>query len=240
MILSKTMHPDDYEKLHGVLSFMEALKKSGVDWLKVQHRHRAWEYAMALESVGTWLLFRTNPVVIADIGCAASFLSPALVSLGHRVLMYEVWQFNAIDGIPLKEFTVKSVEKAKTLSRGGSYELKEVGLGQITDKVDVALCVSTLEHIQTYEQAYQNLLDMVNPGGMFFLTTDFAEDEEDHYLLNQIRAGRMFTAKTYRQLIGIAQNNGFQVMGETDYSWSEANRMVCDYGFASLAMTKEK
>lgn len=73
------------------------------------------------------------------------------------------------------------------------------------------------------------------------MTTDFAEDENDHYVCYNLRAGKMFNITTYTELYEIARDSGFELVGgQQDWGWDAGCRLVNDYGFASMALIRTK
>jgi ubiquinone/menaquinone biosynthesis C-methylase UbiE len=237
MIFSKTMNENDYPEFVAEGQVLITVRETIQMWLAAQHKHRLWEYALA-QKVLKEVFGDKNGLRVCDVGCAGSFLAPILYWLGNHVVMYDIWSMGNYH-----DFTMEQMRKVAQHRREGSYEFKERGLGgmQQDDRdFDAAFCVSTIEHIAKYQEAFVDLLDMVKPGGLVFLTSDFAEDEEDHYQYSYLRAGKMFTKKTYEELIEIGKNKGFHLLGgKHDLTWGEENRLVNDYGFGALALVRE-
>jgi hypothetical protein len=240
MILTRTMKELDYECLKTEGEMLVEVQKAIQMWYPPQHKHRLWEYTMALKALRA-IYPQQQKLSVSDMGCAGSFLSPMMAWYGHNVSMYEIWQFG-----DLREYTMEQMTRVHGIkgSEAGSYKLHNRGMCGLLDEdrgLDVAFCISTLEHIPNYQAAWIDLLNTVKLGGLVFITTDFAEDETDHYQYNYLRAGKMFNWNTYMELITIGKERGFSLLGNGhDLYWSEACRLVHDYGFGSLAMVKEK
>lgn len=239
MILTRTMVEKDYENLKE--EGAEIIKLQGLIqmWYPAQHTHRLWEYALALRALKE--VHGNKPrLLCSDHGCGAGFMSPLLYWKGHKVLMYEPWSMGNEETYMLQQMQNVSVHLPADAMN--YYQLRNTPLCHMTEEdggVDAAFCISTIEHIGEYERAFKDLLSTVKPGGLVFLTSDFAEDEEDHYMYSHLRAGKMFTAKTYADLISIAKDYQFSLLGGMhELTWGAENRLVNDYGFASLALVK--
>lgn len=240
MILSRTMREEDYKELEAEGKVIQDVHVAIQMWNEKQHKHRLWEYALAQKALKEVFGDRKR-LWVSDHGCGAGYLSPILFWLGHQVTMYEVWVFGNEEDYLFEQ--MKRVHEAKG-EKEGSYAMVHRPLCELTEEdrgVDAAFCISTLEHIGEYQRAFRDLCRTVKLGGLVFLTTDFAEDEEDHYLYSYLRAGKMFTKKTYEELVGIGQEEGLELLGgQHEWTWDESCRLVNNYGFASLCMRKER
>lgn len=239
MILSRTMREADYAELESEGLFLKSVHDAIQMWYPPQHKHRLWEYTIALKALNT-AFDSGKRLRVSDIGCAGSFLSPMLYWLGHDVFMYEVWQFGDLKAYTMEQMVKTDALRTKT---GSSYQLREYGLCSLREEdrnIDAAFCISTIEHISNYQDALRDMCRSVKPGGLMFLTSDFCEHELDDYHYNYLRAGKMFTKDTYQEMQSIGESEGFKLVGgESDWSWEENRRLVHNYGFACLAMVKE-
>lgn len=238
MILSRTLRESDYSDLVAEGQVIKTVHDKIQIWLEAQHKHRLWEYALAQKALKE-VRGDKKGLRICDVGCAGSFLAPVLYWLGNEVVMYDIWSMGNYH-----QFTMEQMRRVAQLGEPvGSYEFKERGLGGMQEDdrdFDAAFCISTIEHIVEYQAAFKDLLDMVKPGGLMFLTSDFAEDEVDHYQYSYLRAGKMFTKDTYQELISIGEQQGFHLLGgKHELTWGEENRLVNDYGFGALAMKRD-
>jgi ubiquinone/menaquinone biosynthesis C-methylase UbiE len=239
MLLSKLIKNEDYNEMVEEGKVITDVHKAISMWHPEQHHHRLWEYALAQKAL-THLFGTKKGLKVSDHGCGTGFLSPILCWLGHNVWMYDCW------GGAFKnqeEYALEQMRQVKLHSpESGTYEMRNSPLGKLTDKdrfVDAAFCVSVLEHIRDYQTAFRDLLSTVKPGGLVFLTTDFGDHEQDDYNCREVRAGKMFTGRTYDELFAIGQQEGFSLLGGcADWCWSEANRLVMGYGFGSMALVR--
>lgn len=246
MIFSRTMRESDYPELASEGALIQEVHSAIKMWNDKQHKHRLWEYALALKALETvfpkYCRDADSPwqvrLVTSDHGCVAGYMSPLLLWLGCNVQMYECWSFGSEEGFMLEQMR-RVAEKRGVLA--GYYEMRHRPLCELVEEdkgVDAAFCISTLEHIGEYQKAFRDLLSTVKKGGLVFLTTDFAEDEEDHYMYNYLRAGKMFNRTTYEELREIGEEMGFDLLNGADWNWYPECRLVNDYGFASLAMRR--
>jgi ubiquinone/menaquinone biosynthesis C-methylase UbiE len=230
------MKLEDYQELGPEMVLIQSVKDAIQMWNPAQHQHRHWEYALALKAFRS-VFGEGQGFMVSDHGCGAGFLSPMLSWLGQIVRMYDCWTMSNDERYMLEQMRRVRIERGDS---AGSYEFWNRPLGELVAEdngVDAAFCISTLEHIGEYQKAFRDLLRTVRLGGLVFVTTDFAEDQEDHYQYAWLRAGKMFNEDSYRELCEIAGEEGFLLLGgEHDWTWNESCRLVNDYGFGALAM----
>jgi SAM-dependent methyltransferase len=250
MILSRTMRESDYKELEEEGKVILEIQKAIGMWYEYQHHHRVWEYSLAQKALKAVHGDRKH-LLVSDQGCGAGYMGPILLWLGHNVLLYEHWGHGS-NNLDLSEYMLEQMRRV-ALHRSeiaGYYELRNRPLGQMVEEdrgVDAAFCISTLEHIRDYQKAFRDFLSTVKVGGLAFVTTDFADKEEDNYACSSLRAGKMFTVRTYRELWQIGIEMGFRTVDSStehrgdisDWCWGVENRLVMDYGFASLALRRE-
>lgn len=252
--LSKTMRLTDFGELTEELTMVDHVLEmlSGGD--KAQHPLRRWEYAMAL------LAFKAKfgevrdglpPLKVADHGCCTGMFAPMMLWLGCKVRMYEVWAWGNQEEYALQQMEIAKAAGAAKFGPGwaGNYRMIHRPLSGLTKEdrgVDAAYCISTMEHIPNYEEAFRDMCRTVKPEGMLFMTSDSAESENDHYIAANVRGGRMFNRDVYTRLVGWGREEGFELLGGlADWGWDESCRLLPTasagpngYGFASLAMEK--
>jgi len=247
--LSKVMRGSDFEELKQELVTVDRVLEILDGGDKAQHPLRKWEYALALKAYRVWadqlsVITTTGDfgaVKVSDVGCCTGMLAPMMYWLGCDVTMYEIWAWGNQE--PMAIHQMEKITRSPTKGFGGSYRILHTALPHMEESDrnrDVVFCISTLEHIQDYEAAFRDLCRCVGTCGMLFLTTDFAEDERDHYLAANVRAGRMYNVDVYTRLLTWGMEEGLVPMGGiVDWAWSEPCRMVNDYGFASLSMYRK-
>lgn len=244
--LSRTMRLEDYKELKWEVGVVNTVQKLAGPTHPHQHEHRKWEYAMVVRAVQVWLAQdgkskRKAPLQVGDFGCGVGLTPSIMLHHGCDVSMYEVWAHDQGEKFQLeacastKEHSENAIGLYRMLHRPiGGLVLEDYG------RYDISLCISTLEHIPDPVRAFKDLCRTVTPGGLLFVTTDFADKEEDRFSHWTLRAGKMFTWQTYQELMAAGQEEGFRLLDcASDWIWNENCRLVYDYGFASLAMVRE-
>lgn len=180
-----------------------------------QHPMRRWEYAMALAAVEAW----HHPAMVAyDIGGGGSpFASMLADKLGTRVQI---------------------VDPTYTPN---AYTLQEL-LVHNPRLGDVVTCLSVLEHVEDLNHFLYHLSCLVAPGGLLFLTMDFADDYTDDWPVDRFHFNwmrkRIFNAYGWRLAITEQLQNeyAFDRLGAMDPHYHGPH--VYDYTFASVALQK--
>lgn len=258
--LSRTMRPWDYNGINMVeeVRMVREVQSWVVPPHPFQHTHRTWEQALAWKAVKAWADISKRPlntdITVSDWGAGVGMFPAMLVSVGVCVDMFENWK-------PMYRMTTRAegdesnfvhrqvsqiLEHTPKQASGRYHLLSSPMLGELDEtwwkKYDISLCISTLEHIANWEESFDQLCKTVKPGGLLFLTMDFADDgwQDGAYIGVECRS-KMFNKFWMHWLAGLAKSLGFDWLGgEPDWAWSEDMRMVNNYGFASLVMVRNK
>lgn len=248
MILSRTMQPSDFEELSSELSFVDHVTQVCGGWRWEQHLCRRWEYALAYRTLEEWMeeRFPGQVLHLVDVGAGIGLWAPMVLSLGHDVVLMEQWAY--CQWQETEDAQCRAVKAAyPNTTRGWTWQTS-VGLGGLSgwgkEQFHAAFCISTLEHIADEAGAFADLLSMVRPGGLVFLTMDFtgdvgAESAELTYEMHWMRE-RIYTPARMRRLTELAAERGFETLGPAEWNWSEDCRIVKNYGFSSLALVRDK
>lgn len=238
MITSRCMRQADYEDLSQELTQMKAVqaKLGPRDWR--QHMHRDWEYALAIHSIQEWAkLGGSGERRSADIGCGAGIMPAILLSMGFRVDMYDNWSMNNRGDAGQAERQAQVFYQAETGPRHRMIDAT-VGAGVLTPaSYEVVMCISTIEHVPHEQRFLGEMVASLKPGGLFFMTFDFAEDGTvDRYANANLRsriydAARLCAMARALDIVGVRLQNG--------YDWSWHGCMVNDHSFGSVAFVKE-
>lgn len=214
--LTKTLDPKDEDTY---LATVMPIVDRHFTAASPQHEQRRWEYAMALLATSAWRLERplvnSYPSVAFDVGGAGSPFHLMLADWG---------------------VTCHVIDPKEGMS------LQETVEGRPELKVELVYCISTLEHIprgQTGE-FIRALAQVVAPGGMLFLTTDYwnrrlSDPDTAHF--NWMRE-RIFQDDSWRALGRIFQKKGFEFLGEVDPVYH--GDQVYDYTFACMTLKKRE
>ena len=240
MIVSRTMRLGDYVELTPEMDVVEkVIRIVGLD--PAQHRHRRWEYALALHAVnqrfGT-LTTDKGVLQVGDFGCAIGLLAPIMVWLGHDVHMYEPWAWGNQEEQCLGQCSIAQ----NGSSSPGKFTICHRDLSHLEaedkGRFDVSFCISTMEHVPNETEAMNDLFDSVAPGGITFLTMDFGPDETDHYMSASVRA-RIYCPQKMQHLVELGQAQGFELLGgESDWSWHPEMTLVNNHGFSAIGMVR--
>lgn len=218
MIFSKTLLLSDYkdDTFYGHKYFTYLTNSwSGLIPYRFEHKHRIWEYGLALQ-----LIQKFNIDSILDVGGGGSLLSPGLASQG-----YSVTQVNTSDD---SSFVTKQSE---ILEKPITYFQKDFLDFTSRTKYDAVVCTSVIEHVSEDIKFFTRLLTKVKKNGILFLTTDFSPSGQRHSESHL----RTYNEKSLNQLISIGNKKGFTLYkNESDYSKFEQN--VYNYTFCSLAL----
>ncbi len=240
MIFSRSMRQSDYRHFlvgAGVLATVEELV---APLHPEQHIHRRWEYSLACEAFSYNNPAPVGKVKIADFGGGFGLLAPMMVLLGHDVTMFEIWEHGSREDLARKQ-----LEAAKSKS-AGSYRISNTPLGKLDPNIDhcvydASFCISVIEHVPNEEEVFKDLCRTVVPGGLVFLTMDFANTDVDHFRHSSMRA-RIYDEKRMKLLAHFAATEGLELLGNSpdiprsDWSWQGA--MVNEYSFSSLALRR--
>lgn len=215
--LSKTLELADYLQLGPQLAVVDTVGIAG------QHEHRRWEYALALLAIQHWRATRSELAFIPrlyDVGGAGS--SFYLMVNALAVALAEVVDPDAPIGpfsrpITLHDFCALHPPQA-----------------------DLVTCLSVLEHVKDWRPFLADLLEVLRPGGLLFLTFDSCDcthaPEEDPHHFHWMRE-RIATPAFRSQLLDTALDLGASCyLGAA--VWGGAPT-VYDYSFSSLALIKE-
>jgi SAM-dependent methyltransferase len=175
---TRSLHPDDYEFLRPynepLVAFQRDMTVRGVphrEW----HPHRFWEYASILQQFME-LGIQADAEVI-DLGSGASFFDPYLALLYPRLCCTDSMKYGDVTGmvaaqrmhygvaLPLYDLLLEDMSPRP-----------QIGWGGATDKFDVTMCISTIEHVDDHDAAMWELVRVTRPGGYIFITSDYFRD----------------------------------------------------------------
>lgn len=177
---TRSLHPDDYDFLQaknaGLRLFLDDMVSKKIphrEW----HPHRFWEYASILQQLDELNVPRDAEMI--DVGAGGSFFDPYLALLHPRLCCTDSMKYG--DVTPMVQAQRSHYGVALPL-----YDLMledmsprmEIGWGGATDKFDVTLCISTIEHVDDFHGALHELYRITKPGGYIFITSDYFESDE--------------------------------------------------------------
>jgi ubiquinone/menaquinone biosynthesis C-methylase UbiE len=109
-----------------------------------------------------------------------------------------------------------------------------IGWDGATDKFDVTLCISTIEHVDDHDAAFRELVRITKPGGLIFLTSDYFRDLP-HF---EQSVSRHLQTTAYREdfVLDLPNRFGVDFVGDTDLAY--AGDFVHNYSFCNVCLKK--
>lgn len=232
---NRSLHPDDYSFLPqtGALqAFQQAMTRDGVphrEW----HPHRFWEYASIMQQLTDLSIPEESEMI--DIGAGASFFDPYLALRYPRLCLTDSMKYGDITpmvaaqrahygvALPLYDLLLEDMSPRW-----------EVGWGGATDKFDVTLCISTIEHVDNHDAAMRELVRITKPGGYIFITSDYFRDEAQW----EASPSRHLQVTPYMKefVLTIPERFGLEFVGDTDFDY--AGDFVHSYSFCNICLKK--
>ncbi len=141
---------------------------------------RPVEYRFVFEAISNFY-----PKTLLDIGTGVTALPHLVANCGVRV--------TAIDNI-------KDYWPAGMFNRHFYVINDDITKPRLKEKFDMVTCISTLEHIEAYDDAVRSMFSLLNPGGHLVLTFPYTEKKfiDNVYALEGTNAGaRPFKTHSY-------------------------------------------
>lgn len=209
--LSKTMDPQDFSQL---VEERNTVVLHGGDDLAQQHEARVWEYSLALRAFRQWQL--TQPPLriwsTLDVGGAGSPLAQLLRG-----------------GAGLVTATVCDPHTNGTVEE----------LARVSDRTyDAIFSISTIEHVPEEGPFLAALVQLLAPGGLLFLTTDYWDGEGADTAHFHWDRQRIYNGESWQRVRADLRTLGMQTFGGTDACY-HGHQLYGSYTFVSLCMIKE-
>ncbi len=233
---NRSLHADDYAFLaqwnEPLVAFQSEMVRREV-YHREWHPHRFWEYASVLQQLEELGVPREAEMV--DVGSGGCFFAPYL-ALRHPLLCLT-------DSMKYGDIT--PMVAAQRAAYGVSLPLYDlpledmsarpgIGWGGATDKFDVTMCISTIEHVDGHDAAFRELVRITKPGGLIFITSDYFRD------LAQWEASpsRHLQVTPYMQAYVESLPALFDVdfVGPTDFAY--AGDFVHSYSFVNICLRR--
>lgn len=235
---SKVMDaPSDYLRLSDQLAVLGRYP----DVLYGQHNCRKWEYAIALAAIQDWqdrtgqaylasspphpAVGSIAPLTISDVGGAGSYFWQVLASCTDTPIL-------VVD--PVLPVPVPVESPGRRIFPGSLQAY--VDLQPAPPCVDILTCISVIEHVAEVRPFLQAAHQLLKPGGLLVLTTDYWDAEGPDVAHFHWMRERIYNAESMRHLLQILRRVGFASFGAAD--WTYHGAQVYDYSVASLAVVK--
>ena len=235
---SRSLHQDDYEFLRPyvdpIVAFRQDMERRGVphrEW----HQHRHWEYASIMQQLAELQVPKYAEMI--DVGAGSSFFDPYL-AMHHPLLCctdtekygdysWMVQQQREAYGVALPLYNLPIEDMSAR---------PEIGWGGATDKFDVTMCISTIEHVDDHDAGFRELIRITKPGGLIFITSDYFRDPE-HF---EQSVSRHLQVTDYNEQFVLSLSDRFPVefVGETDLAYR--GDFVHNYSFCNVCLRKRQ
>jgi 2-polyprenyl-3-methyl-5-hydroxy-6-metoxy-1,4-benzoquinol methylase len=226
--LSKTLDPADYAHFPDELARIGHAKNIfNMHLYEAGHPHRDWEYSIALAALGPREAIPGKRVI--DLGGGPSFLGGIIAWGGAEVIVNDISDYKDKQ----EEIARRATDPANSAVPGGSLRFIQGDAARLwrTDHFDAVLCISVIEHVEKDEELFQHLCEMVLPGGVLVLTTDFHHSGQAQLTAhNRCYNGEMLNKW--------AATPGFVSEGGTDYA-DRGGNIFEKYNFASLVLRRK-
>ena len=226
MIYSKTLQsstPDipNGQHLRDIIQRLEGIP------YRLDHPHRLWEYGVVLTA-----LQATETRTVLVIGGGSSLFAPAAALLGMEIMQVDI-----------KACADWAAKQEERLNISLPYTTQDFFEYSTEEKFDAVVSISVIEHTSADASLtrstdeldvakrmlfFERMLDLVNPGGLVAITTDF----------HPTKAGNIkFGDAEILALYEAAQERGFDWFGD-GYDYTYAGEFVNYYTFASMVLRR--
>lgn len=235
---TRSLHPDDYamlqphaERLTNFQANMAALAIPHREW----HPHRFWEYASIMQQLTELQVSRD--VEMIDVGAGASFFDPYLALAYPRLCCTDTEKYGDYSWMVQAQRDAYGVAlPLYNLNLEDMAARPEIGWGGATEKFDVTLCISTIEHVDDHDKAFGELVRITKPGGLIFITSDYFRDPA-HFEQSVSRHLQM-TPYSESYVLSLPERFAVDFVGETDLAY--AGDFVHNYSFCNVALRKRQ
>jgi len=194
---------------------------------RLDHFFRIWEYGLVLAA-----LQANEAKTVLEIGGGGSLFAPAAAMLGMEILQ-----------VDLKDCTHWTAKQEEKLGVSLPYVQQDFFEYATEERFDAVVSISVIEHvsadasrqINTDEwhtakrvQFFERMLNLVKPGGLVAITTDFHPDKPRNI---------KFSEAEMLALYEIGRSRGFDWFG-AGYDYTYAGDFVNYYTFASLILKR--
>lgn len=230
---NRSLHEDDYAFLatwsQPLAAFQARMTAPHREW----HPHRFWEYASVLQQLEGLGVPRDAEMV--DVGSGGCFFAPYLAQLHPLLCLTDSMKYGDIApmvaaqraaygvALPLYDLPLEDMSLRPSIGWGGA-----------TDKFDVTMCISTIEHVDDHDAAFRELIRITKPGGLIFITSDYFRDEA-HF---EQSVSRHLQVTPYSEGYVNALPGRFPVefVGATDLGYR--GDFVHNYSFVNICMRR--
>lgn len=233
---TRSLHPDDYAFLQKYVDPIAAFQRD-MATRGVPHRewttHRLWEYASIMQQLDELQVPADAEMI--DIGAGASFFDPYLAQRYPRLCCTDSMKYgDVMQMVQAQRSTYGVALPLYDLMLEDMSPRMEIGWGGATEKFDVTLCISTIEHVDDHDKAFAELIRITKPGGYVFITSDYFRDPE--HFEQSISRHLQVTDYNEQFVLDLPKRFDVDFVGETDLAY--AGDFVHNYSFCNVCLRK--
>lgn len=233
---TRSLHPDDYDFLRPwnepIVAFQQDMVAKGVphrEW----HPHRFWEYASIMQQLMGLGIQKDAEII--DLGSGASFFDPYLALLYPRLCCTDSMKYGDITSMVVAQRAHYGVSlPLYDLLLEDMSARPEIGWGGATDKFDVTMCISTIEHVDNHDAAFREMVRITKPGGYIFITSDYFRDKA--HFEQSVSRHLQVTDYSEALVLGLPAEFPVDFVGETDLGYR--GDFVHNYSFCNVCLRK--
>lgn len=207
--IKRRMEIFDLSKIIGRKYIDEINKKEYFNPPFSTFNERPVEYKFVFEQIAQFY-----PERILDVGTGVTALPHLMSNCGCKV--------TAIDNI-------KDYWRKDAFNRHYYVIDDDITKPKINDIFDLITCISTLEHIENYDQAVKNMFALLKSGGLLILTFPYNEKTfaDNVYILHGSSVGRELPFKTHsyskKEIENWAKENGAKIIKQEYWQFYTGN-----------------
>lgn len=233
---TRSLHPDDYEMLRPWHTTLVAFHDDMVAQ-RVPHRewhpHRFWEYASILQQLAE--LGVPQDAEIIDVGAGGSFFDPYLALVYPKLCCTDSMKYGDVMAMVAAQREHYGVELPLYDLPVEDMSIRlAIGWGGATDKFDVTLCISTIEHVDDHDKGFAELVRITKPGGLIFITSDYFRDLA--HFEQSVSKHLQVTPYTKAFVLDLPKRFEVDFIGQTDLDYQ--GDFVHNYSFCNVALRK--
>lgn len=233
---TRSLHAEDYlflqDRVDPIAAFQRDMVTRGVphrEW----HTHRLWEYASVMQQLEELNVPATAEMI--DVGAGASFFDPYLAQKFPLLCCTDTEKYGDYSWMVQKQREAYGVTlPLYNLSLEDMSPRMDIGWGGATEKFDVTLCISTVEHVDNHDIAFAELLRITKPGGYIMITSDYFRDAE--HFEQSVSRHLQVTPYSESYVLSLPQRFDVDFVGETDLGYR--GDFVHNYSFCNVCLRR--
>ena len=234
---TRSLDPQDYTFLpraEPLRAFVQDMRAHGVghrDWCE----HRLWEYASMMQQMEELGVPRNAEMI--DVGAGGSFFDPYCAQRYPLLCCTDSMKYGDVTQMVAEQRAYYKVAlPLYDLPCEDMSPNTGIGWGGATDKFDVTMCISSIEHVdaEQHDNAMHELWRITKPGGLIFITSDYFKDL-DQWNASPSRYMQL-TPYTKDYVLALPKLIPVEFVGETDLDYR--GDFVHNHSFVNICLRK--